>query len=333
MPSGYVDAMGDVDDVPQLVRAWDERLQRDTSRFDLLAPEAIATGTLLREPATESEIADAERRLRVSLPPAYRAFLLTSNGAWASSLGPETQHWGRTNRHGFVRAGEIAPLSEVDPFLIQIWTEPDIFRDPDRDRPPRDDEITEVEYYEPIRHALVISRPFDAFKDLLVPRAASEEWEVWQFAKEGAGAHRSFAAFLRWQLARPDRRPKPELADQYAEEVRQGTPHRLNDLAELGDPRTGELALAHLLDPHVTEFFKRGWVQPLVKLADPAFVPDLRRLYEQATLGDFRMDLLEALDRCGDPEIEETLEAVTNDPADPAARFARLLLEQHRDAS
>jgi hypothetical protein len=325
--------MTDADEVPQLTRAWDLRLRRDASRFDLLAPEAIETGTLLRDPATEADIADAERRLGVQLPPTYRAFLLTSNGAWASSLGPETQQWGQIDRHGFVPADEIVPLVDVAPFLIEIWTEEDVFVDPARDRPPEGDEIAAVEYYVPMRDALVISQPIDAFKDLLVPRAGTDEWEMWQFGKEGAGAHRSFAAFLRRQLAQPDRRPRPEHADQYADEVRRGIRHRLNDLAELDDPRTGELALRYLLDPEVTEFYKRGWVQPLGKLADPAFVPDLRRVFEQATMGDFRMELLGALDRCGDPDVETTLRAIASDPADPAHRFANLLLQRRRQAS
>lgn len=39
-----------------------------------------------------------------------------------------------------------------------------------------------------MKDALLISRPLDAFEDLLVPRADEQEWEVWQFAKEGAAA-------------------------------------------------------------------------------------------------------------------------------------------------
>ncbi len=304
------------------------------SRFDLPAPEVVETGSLLREPASEDDIRLAEDRLGVSLPPTYRAFLLTSNGAHASSLGPEVQHWGETRRHGFVSADRIRRLAEVDdgPFLIGIWTGDAIFIDPERDKPPQGDEIAAVAYYVPMRDALLISEPMDVFKDLLVPRAGREEWEVWQFAKEGAGAYRDFAAFLRNQINRPDRRPNPELADLYAAEVRDGKRPRLHDLAEIGDPRVGPLAFAYMLDPNVDEFWKRGWAQPVGKLADPAFIGDLRRVYEQATLPDFRMELLHALIRCGDPEIGKTLRAIAADPDDGAQRWAGLVLPQLRRA-
>src|SRR5687768_7275534 len=99
--------MSEAADVPRLVHLWDERLRRDASRFELLAPEAIERATLLREPASEHDIALAEQRLGVALPPTYRAFLLCSNGAHASSLGPETQQWGETHRHGCVPAQEL----------------------------------------------------------------------------------------------------------------------------------------------------------------------------------------------------------------------------------
>jgi hypothetical protein len=309
-----VDGLDGVGYVRGLVSAWDERLRRDVSRFDLLAPEAIESGTLLRAPATEEDIAEAERRLRVRLPPSYRAFLLTSNGAWASSLGPETQRWGRTCRHGFVPVQEIVPVAEADPFLLEIWTTEAVFTDPHRDRPPVGDEPSDVRYYVPLHDALLISRPIDAFRDVLVPRADRDEWELWVFHKEGAGAYGSFASFLRAELAKPDLRPKPELADQYAGEAAAGHRPALMQLAELGDPRTGELALKYLLDPDVEEFFKRGWAEPLGLLADPAFVPALRRILERATIDDFRTELTTALVRCGDPDIEATRGAPASRP-------------------
>jgi hypothetical protein len=322
--------MSEAADVPRLTRLWDERLRRDASRFDLLAPEAIQHGTLLREPASEEDIVIAERRLGVTLPPTYRAFLLCSNGAYASSLGPERQHWGDTYRHGFVPVQELTRFadSEHGRFLIELWTEElaDGFMDPTRDTPPTGDEVAQVGYYAPMKDAFLISRPIEAFADLLVPRAGSEEWEVWTFANDGAGAYRSFAAFLRNRINQPDRRPDPELADQYAAEVRGGMRHRLHDLAEIGDPRVGPLAFAYMLDPAVDEFMKRGSAQPVGKVADPTFVRDLRRVYEQATMADFRMELLHALIRCGDPEIERTLQAIADDPDDGAQRWASLLL-------
>lgn len=315
-------------EVPRLARLWDERLRRDMSRFDLPAPEVLGTSSLLSEPASEEAIQRAEERLAVDLPPTYRAFLRTSNGAYASSLGPELQHWGETSRHGFLPVERVRRLVDCDdgPFLIGIWTDEEVFMNPERYEPPVRDELTEVSYYAPMREALLISEPMDVFKDLLVPCSGSDGWEVWQLAKEGASAYRNFAAFLSNQINRPDRRPIPELADLYVAEIRDGKRHRLHDLAEIGDPRVAPLAFAYMLDPSVGEFWKRGWAEPVGKVADPADAADLRRVYEQATMGDFRMELLHALIRCGDPDIEETVRRIASDPNDHAHRWATFVL-------
>lgn len=181
-----------------------------------------------------------------------------------------------TARHGFVPVQDLVRLDSTDDgrSLIALWTREDgemaeLFMNPERDSPPTGDEIAQVNYYAPMRDALLISQPLHVFKDLLVPRAGSTECEVWTFAKEGAGAYRSFAAFLRTQLSRPDRRPNPELADLYASQVRDGNRPRLHDLAEIADSRVAPLAFAYMLDPTVDEFMKRGWAQPVGKLADP----------------------------------------------------------------
>jgi hypothetical protein len=317
-------------DVPELLREWDARLRRDISRFDRLAPETRRAGTVLREPATEEAIAAAEARLGVRLPPTYRAFLLTSNGAHASTIGPERQYEDETPRHGFVPVQEVERFdaTEAGRFLIGIWTEHAPFRDPERDTPPQGDARTVVSYYAPMREALLISSPFDVYQDLLVPRAGSEEWEVWQLARDGADAWRSFAAFLRDQLARPDERPKPELAEEYVARVREGKPYWLLALAEIGDPRVGELAFGTLLDPTVREFDKRSWARPLGLLGDPAFVPDLRRAYDQARLYALRIELLQALRLCGDPDLGATLRAIAGDPGDEAHAYAVRQLER-----
>jgi hypothetical protein len=324
--------MSDAAEVPRLTRLWDERLRRDMSRFDLPAPEVLETGTLLRAAASEEDIRHAEERLGVTLPPTYRAFLLTSNGAYASSLGAERQHWGETTRWGFLPVERVRRLADHKdgPFLIELWAGDDVFLHPEAGKHPQGDERIEVDYYPPLRDALLISEPWDVYKDLLVPRAGSEGWELWLFAKEGAYAYRNFAAFLRNQLSRPDRRPNPELADLYAAEVHDGNRVRLNDLAEIGDSRVGPLAFAYMLDPSVGEVWKRGWAEPLGKVADPSFVSDLRRVYEQATMPDFRMELLRALIRCGDPQVEETLRAIASDPTDGVNSWATSVLPRLR---
>jgi hypothetical protein len=326
--------------IPELLRAWDERLRRDMSRFDTPAAEIIERGSVLRDPAGEEDVHRAERRLGVTFPPEYRALLLSSNGAHASSLGPELQHWDDTYRHGLLPADRVQRFPDLEdgPFLLDLWTgsdAADVFMDPERDTRPQDDEPVNVTWYAPLKDALLISGPVDAFKDLLVPKPGIEEWELWTFASDGAVAYRSVGAFLRHRINQTDRRPNPELADLYAAEVRAGNRMRLDDLAEIGDPRVGPLAFAYLLDPNVDEFAKRGWSQPLAKLADPAFIPDLRRCYEEATLHDHRLLLLAALIACGDPDVHVELRRIADtEPNDQLREWATFHLDRlERSAS
>jgi hypothetical protein len=58
----------------------------------------------------------------------------------------------------------------------------------------------------------------------LVPRDGVEKWELWDLATERAGAYRSFADFLWFQIHRPEWMPVPELADEYAAAVARRQP-------------------------------------------------------------------------------------------------------------
>jgi hypothetical protein len=217
---------------------------------------------------------------------------------------------------------DIVALVDVDAYLVDIWTEPDAFTDPENESPPLGDKFADVTYYVPLRDAVLISEPDDVTRDLLVPRAGRDEWEVWVFAKEGAAAYRSFAALLRNVLARPDARPRPELADEYAAAVEHGQWHRLRELVELGDPRAETLALARLLDPELDDHDKHGWTLPFGRLADPRFVPALLRAYEQATTEGLRLELLGGLTACHDPRIDDTLRAIVSGPDNLVRRWA-----------
>jgi hypothetical protein len=104
---------------------------------------------------------------------------------------------------------------------------------------------------------------------------------------------------------------------------------RLDDLAEIGDPRVAPLAFAHMLDPTVTEAYKVTWPQPLGNIGDPAFVDDLRRIYATAASSQFRIHLLAALIRCDDPDIEPELRDVAaHDPDEQMRRWARFTLDR-----
>lgn len=69
-----------------LAARWSELLIAGLSEGELLT--AAAQGSLLRLPATEAEIHEAEARLGCALPPSYREFLLVSNGAYGDDYRP-----------------------------------------------------------------------------------------------------------------------------------------------------------------------------------------------------------------------------------------------------
>lgn len=129
-------------------------------------------------PATEEQIAAAERRLGVRLPPSYRAFLKVSNG------------WHYPNRFVARLAGteEIGFTKDVDPNLINAWKE---YTD------------------EPETHlaeTLLINVPSnydDAASFMLNPATVGDgEMEAWFFSSwsPGADAHRSFWHLMRTQV-------------------------------------------------------------------------------------------------------------------------------------
>src|SRR5438445_461462 len=73
-----------VDRMKTLAQRFDERVRLDVTGSDVLIAPAQARGSVLRAPASEEDIERVEERLEVRFPPSYRAFLLVSNGAYAS---------------------------------------------------------------------------------------------------------------------------------------------------------------------------------------------------------------------------------------------------------
>ena len=161
---------------------------------------------------------------------------------------------------------------------------------------------------------VLISESVDTNFDVLVPRPGVDEWELWLMHHSGADAYRSFASFLRFWAERHDSRPTPEAADRLVASVPERGQVALNLLAEIGDPRAGDLACAYITDPDVREFSRRGAARPLGLLGESRFVPCLRRAYAMATMFDFRVEILTALERCGDPDLDALLEEAVSDP-------------------
>jgi hypothetical protein len=160
---------------------------------------------VLRPPATEAQVAAAEQRLGVRLPPSYRAFLLASDGAYADTIGAVVADGVRAedpaDAWGFLPVSEVRWFDDVEPVTVDIWLQVQQEVDTaglDQDPAPLS-EGDEVRDHSPLRDALLIARGFDANCSLLVPvgsPSAGDEWEVWGHYKEGSTRWSSFRAYL-----------------------------------------------------------------------------------------------------------------------------------------
>ncbi|MDF2143545.1 SMI1/KNR4 family protein [Knoellia sp. p5-6-4] len=193
------------DDLDGLLRQWSAACLARLGALERPVAAAARTGSLLRAPATESAVAAAERRLGVHLPPSYRQFLLLSDGAYGDTMGALTTSSYRSGDSGeawgFVPVAEVRPYVEVDPQAVEIWLELQDEIDADGggvDLTPVF-EGDEVRDHRPMQDALAIARGFDANCSLLVPVGGprpGEEWEVWEYHKEGTTRWSSFRAYL-----------------------------------------------------------------------------------------------------------------------------------------
>jgi len=299
-----------------LALRFDERVRRDVSRFDQLVEPAQERGSVLREPASEPDIARAEERLGVRLPASYRWFLLVSDGAYASALGAElvTEH---DLRHGLLSVSELQRTVDGDEIGVRVWcgdlAEP---YDPadDISHPPAPGAPEHVGDYRPYQDGLLITHIFNGSERLaLVPRPGAAEWELWDFHWEGAYAHASFADFLEWFVTRSDERPRPEHADLYVESFLSGRSFTLGLLAEVGDPRAVELGRARLQagseDTRIPAV--------LGQMGDPDSIPVLRETYGRSERWAMRAAALGALMRLGADDAAELLaQAASDDDAD-----------------
>jgi hypothetical protein len=172
---------------------WSDALLRSPAVRERLPPEVVASGWLGYPPATGEQLAQAEARLGVTLPPSYRAFLATSNG-WRLTGHFIDRLWS---------AQEITWFRDRNQEWIDNWLEgarsqggPDPI--PDDEYFVYGDDQRSVSFREEYWGAsLQISEEGDGAVYLLNPRAvtADGEWEAWFFANwlPGATRYRSYA--------------------------------------------------------------------------------------------------------------------------------------------
>ncbi|WP_199905147.1 SMI1/KNR4 family protein [Nocardioides sediminis] len=193
------------DDVAGLLRQWSDAQLDALDALDLPVEPAARAGTVLRPPAAEAQVAAAEQRLGVRLPPSYRDFLLLSDGAYADTIGAVVAAGVREgdpdDAWGFLPVSEVRWFVDVEPATVDIWLQ--VQREVDEMGLDQDPaplfEGDEVRDHRPLRDALLIARGIDANCSLLVPvgsPAAGDEWEVWDHHKEGSTRWSSFRAYL-----------------------------------------------------------------------------------------------------------------------------------------
>ncbi|MFC7358821.1 SMI1/KNR4 family protein [Nocardioides astragali] len=192
------------DDLAGLLRQWSDAQLAALDALDRPVEAVARTGSLLLPPATEAQVADAEKRLGVRLPGSYRDFLLLSNGAYGDTIGAvmavDPRAGGSDAGLGFLPVTEISWFIEVEPETVEIWlaSQDEIEETRGVPDPAPTFERDEVRDYRPLRDALLIARGFDANCSLLVPVGGpGEEWEVWDHYKEGTTRWSSFRAYVR----------------------------------------------------------------------------------------------------------------------------------------
>jgi cell wall assembly regulator SMI1 len=181
-------------DMTRAVLAWD-------GLAVLESPEIIAGGWFGHPPASEEQIAAAETRLGVVLPPSYRQFLAFSNG-WRTAtrfiyrLWPVEQiEWYGIRRRELLEAEEkwrrqysivLPPVSDAEYFTYGRGQDSAAYRP---EYVPRCLEISDVG-----NDAVVLLNP--------QVRTPDGEWEAWFMASwlPGANRYRSF-----WELMQTER--------------------------------------------------------------------------------------------------------------------------------
>ena len=174
-------------DWTSLLKRWSKELSQ-TELAKRLDPAAESSDWLGFAPASDEEIAAAERRLGVLLPPSYRAFLQTSNG------------WRRTTP--FI--GRVRPAAEINWFRVENERWAEIYADSGWDVP--DEEYFDYSDGSAPGHrashmlSLLQISDVDDGVYLLNPEAVTPdgEWEAWFFANwvPGASRYPSFAHLM-----------------------------------------------------------------------------------------------------------------------------------------
>ncbi|HEY2587712.1 MAG TPA: HEAT repeat domain-containing protein [Tepidisphaeraceae bacterium] len=341
----------EVFDWAAFLRKWNKEMLASPMAKDL--PESVREAGWLGFPqATEPQIAEAERRLGIALPPSYKAFLLVSNG------------WHKTG-HAIDR---VWPIDQADWFRV---TDPDwvaSFSAPssyvEREPVPDDEYFAYDQWVEDFRtehlaETLQISEVGDAAVYLLNPQVITHEgeWEAWFLANWLPGVHRyrsfqelmqsQYASFAATEWKQPvgiignlpseyvgspgssDRRIKPR-------HLSSDGPGVTELLAALNDPE-----LAVRMFPKSKNIGRAGRMSRIMPQneARRRVIDELGRRGDRSAVGPLisvlsseedRLVLksaVDALGRLGGPEVVEAIFPVLNEGGNVATHAMRVLKE------
>ena len=101
----------------KMLKRWSDATIASGEYAHLLDANAAVTKWAGFPPASETAIAETERRLKRRLPESYRQFLGASNGWWLDGTDGPTRLW---------HIEEVRPMAEADPEATAIWSGGDI---------------------------------------------------------------------------------------------------------------------------------------------------------------------------------------------------------------
>ncbi|WP_157099505.1 SMI1/KNR4 family protein [Microbispora sp. ATCC PTA-5024] len=149
----------------------------------------------LHPPASELEVSQLEERLRMSLPPSYRQFLLFANG------------WG-VDEYSLRPVADVGWLRDLEPWMVESWSSPEGEKPwsvPDDLYLVYGEEQDCVHLREEYLPGTLLVGHWDDGEFLLNPhvKTADGEWEAWYLAPwlPGANRHRSFWDLMKGQLS------------------------------------------------------------------------------------------------------------------------------------
>ncbi|GAA3630814.1 hypothetical protein GCM10022223_55850 [Kineosporia mesophila] len=198
--------MVDAEPMSVLASRWSELLIGDLETDEHLTAAAAATGSLLRQAATETEIREAEERLGCRLPASYRDFLLFSNGAYADDYGPtivcdpedaeEAPLESSVVGVGFLPVQDVTWLRDAMPWFAEMLSEPVAGSEPG----PVTEDGQHPWPWAPFADGLLIATDKHPGTTVLIRFDGLDEWQMWNVHKESSTAYRSFRSFLEGQV-------------------------------------------------------------------------------------------------------------------------------------